>query len=85
MTLRENFGLEECEDNDCTGCAYCDAVGITERVIAMPQGWQDALDTWMKIWRRSCAELLRKPHSCRAILVERTSYGRLCDLMAQRP
>lgn len=22
-------GLEECEDNDCTGCPYCDAMGYT--------------------------------------------------------
>ena len=22
-------GLEECEDDDCNGCAYCDATGHT--------------------------------------------------------
>lgn len=28
-TPPEYDGPEECEDNDCTGCAWCDAHGIT--------------------------------------------------------
>lgn len=75
-------GIEECENNDCTGCAFCDAMGYTREP---PPGWTEALETWLRIWHRTCRELERKPHCCRAILVERTSYRRLRELMAQRP
>lgn len=51
---------------------------------APPEGWQEALDTWMRIWRGACRELERNAWSARATLVERTAYRRLTDLMAQR-
>lgn len=50
-----------------------------------PAGWQDALDTWLRIWRGACRELDRRPYSTPALLTERTAYRRLTELMAQRP
>jgi hypothetical protein len=29
-------GLEECEDNDCSGCPYCDAMGYTHPLTTEP-------------------------------------------------
>jgi hypothetical protein len=52
---------------------------------APPEGWQDAVDTWVRILGRATLELVRNPYSARAILVERTAYRRLGELMAQRP
>lgn len=53
--------------------------------MSAPPGWTDALATWSRIWRRSIEELTSRPYSTRAILVERTAYRRLTELMAQRP
>lgn len=54
-------------------------------MIAPPEGWQDAVDTWLRIWDRTQGELIRNPSSARCVLVERTAYRRLHELMAQRP
>lgn len=52
---------------------------------APPEGWREALQTWQRLWRQALRELDRKPYSTRALLVERTTYRRLRELMAQRP
>jgi len=50
-----------------------------------PEGWQDAVDTWIRILGRATLELVRNPYSARCILVEKTAYRRLAELMAMRP
>jgi hypothetical protein len=80
--LRE-LGLEECEDHDCAGCPACDAMGYTQP-MPPPEGWSEAFRAWMRHLEAAEAELHRNPYSCRAMLVQRTAYRRLCELIAER-
>jgi hypothetical protein len=53
--------------------------------VNAPEGWSDAVATWMKIWEGTNRELQRNPDSARATIVNLTSYRHLRALMAQRP
>lgn len=46
--------------------------------------WTSTTDTWLRLWWRAARELETRPDSTRAILVERTCYRRLEQLMAQK-
>lgn len=44
MTFQDTIdggSLEECENNDCTGCAWCDALGITRAPLSAVNPWQE--------------------------------------------